>query len=122
MKRIVLAIAVSLFAIGAANACPKHILSRAAVNSVKFAAKSGAKVGKAVVKGSKANVPTSCKITMDAKTIPFKGNARMIKKGGTWKWDLTFTDDAEKATSTALMELIGKPTTSKTSSLSQAAR
>src|ERR1051325_2520445 len=66
-------------------------------------------VGKSVVNGAKANVPTKCKITIEGKTLQFKGNARMIKKGGAWKWDLTFEEDPQKATSMALQELIGKP-------------
>ncbi len=66
-------------------------------------------VGEAVVKGGRATVPTSSKITLKGKIIIFKGAARMINAAGIWKWDLTFTNDPEKATSTAMQELIGKP-------------
>jgi len=86
-----------------------------------FAGMSNMAVGKAAITGSKADVPTSCDIELQGKTLHFKGHARMIKRGAAWKWDLTSTDNVEKATSSALQELIGKPV-AKDPSLSSSVR
>lgn len=53
MKRIAVAVFFTLFAVGAVSACPKHILSRAAVKAAKGSAqiaKGGAKAAKAVAR------------------------------------------------------------------------
>jgi hypothetical protein len=67
------------------------------------------KVGPATVHGNKATAPTSADITFNGQTAHFKGLAKMIKDGGIWKWDLSYTDDVEKATSDSIQELLGKP-------------
>ncbi len=67
------------------------------------------KVGAPAVKGTKATVPTSADITVNGRTLHFNGFAKMINDGGTWKWDLSYTDDVEKATANSLQQLIGKP-------------
>lgn len=66
-------------------------------------------VGKATVTGNKATAPTSSDVTLNGQKVHFKGLARMIKDGGVWKWDLSYTDDVQTATSNAIQELLGKP-------------
>ena len=82
--------------------------NKAKVDEV-FAGMSDLAVGKPQVMGKKADVPTSCKIKMNDKTITFKGVIHMIKQGAAWKWDMTGSDDPGTATSEAFQSLIGKP-------------
>jgi hypothetical protein len=81
----------------------------AAVVDTLFKGMKNIRVGTAAVSGNKATVPTAVTVNLNGKVMPFKGLARMIKSNGAWKWDLTGTDDAQKATSVAIQELIGKP-------------
>jgi len=62
-----------------------------------------------VMTADKADVPTSAKLTVNGRTVFFKGTAHMIKDRDVWKWDLTFSDDTKTATEQALLALIGKP-------------
>lgn len=66
-------------------------------------------VGFAVIEGDKAYVATSCTISVDAQKVKFLGIAKLIKVGDAWKWDLTFTDDSEKATELRFTQIIGDP-------------
>ena len=66
-------------------------------------------IGEAVIAGGKAVIPTSAKITANAPTQTFKGQAHLINEEGVWKLDLTFTDDAEKAVAQRTSELYGQP-------------
>lgn len=66
-------------------------------------------VGDPEVHGDYATLPTSCTITLNGQKHLFRGTVHLIRRQHTWKWDLTFTDNAEEATSKALSELIGKP-------------
>jgi len=68
-------------------------------------------IGEPVVKGNSSDVPTSANLTVNGKVFRVKGNAHMIKDKDVWKWDLTFTDDAQQATSVSIQALLGKPDT-----------
>jgi hypothetical protein len=67
-------------------------------------------VGEPEVRGDYATLPTSCVITVQGQRHPFQGSIRLIRRQHTWRWDLSFTDNAEEATSKALGDLLGKPT------------
>ena len=69
------------------------------------------RVGEPVITGGKADVPTSAKLTVNGRTIAFRGVAHMIKDGGVWKWDLTISDDVQAVTSQRVIALIGSPDT-----------
>lgn len=66
-------------------------------------------VGIVIIEGKSAYVSTTCKIAVGEQKVTLVGIAKLIKVGDAWKWDLTFTDDAEKATSTRTTELLGQP-------------
>ncbi len=66
-------------------------------------------VGQVIVEGSTAYAATSCKLTVEGQTVTLLGVAKMVRSGGEWRWDLSFTDDVSKATETRLVELLGKP-------------
>ena len=66
-------------------------------------------VGEAVITGQTAVVPTTAKISAGGKTRTFKGAAHLVDDAGVWKLDLTFSDDAEKATSQRVSEIFGSP-------------
>src|SRR5579862_8084061 len=70
---------------------------------------SNIKVGRATVTGNHATVPTSSDVAISGKTIHFVGAAKMVKDGDAWKWDLSTSTDLQKATASAMTELIGKP-------------
>lgn len=65
--------------------------------------------GQAIVDGKSAYVSTTCKAKIDGQTATFVGLAKMIKVGDAWKWDLSFTDDTEKATELRVTQLLGRP-------------
>ncbi len=65
--------------------------------------------GLVIIEGRSAYVSTTCKIDVSGQNVVLVGIAKLIKVGDAWKWDLTFTDDAEKATSTRTTELLGQP-------------
>jgi hypothetical protein len=67
------------------------------------------RVGKAKITGNKASVPTSADLTVGGTTKHFVGVANMIKEGKVWKWDLSYTNNVEQATSESLQKLIGAP-------------
>ena len=67
--------------------------------------------GLVIIEGKSAYVSTSCKIDVNGQKVPLVGIAKLIKVGETWKWDLSFTDDAEKATSVRTTEFLGQPIT-----------
>ncbi len=68
-------------------------------------------IGEPVVNGNNAEVPTAANLTINGKVVHFKGTAHLVQDKNVWKWDLTATDDAQKATSQGIQELIGKPDT-----------
>ena len=70
---------------------------------------SDVKVGTAVIEGNVAYVATSCKVKIDDSTVQFLGVAKLVKTGDTWKWDLSFTDQPDKATEQRFTELFGVP-------------
>ncbi len=82
--------------------------NQAAVDEV-FGGMSDVAVGDADIRGDYATLPTSCTITLRGQKVAFRGLAHLIRRQHAWKWDLTFTDNAEDATSRALSELVGKP-------------
>ncbi len=69
--------------------------------------------GLVIIEGKYAYVSTTCKIAVDGQKIALVGIVKFLKVGDTWKWDLAFTDDAEKATSTRTTEFLGQPITGK---------
>ncbi|GEM_PF-2086092 len=83
----------------------------AATTKKMFDGMSEIQVGTAIVNGKKAKVPTSCRITIDNKSLIFNGTAHMIKVGKAWRWDMTSSDDPAVATETALSALLGIPIT-----------
>jgi hypothetical protein len=66
-------------------------------------------VGEPVITDDKAVVSTSAKITANGQTRVFKGAAHLIKDDGSWKLDLTISEDAEQAMAQRISELFGKP-------------
>ena len=65
--------------------------------------------GEPVIKGDRADVPTSSTMTLNGRATVFHGVAHMLRDGNTWKWDLTFTDNPGEATEKGLGDLLGKP-------------
>jgi len=63
-------------------------LKSAIQESAKSAAAS-ASVGEPVVNGDKADVPTSCQMTIMGQSFGMKGTAHLINESGVWKLDLT---------------------------------
>jgi hypothetical protein len=70
-------------------------------------------VGEADIQGDYAVLPTSCTLSLQGTRRAFKGSIHLIRRHHAWKWDLTFSDNAEDATSRALAELVGKPVDAK---------
>ena len=70
-------------------------------------------VGTAIIENDSAYVATSCTISVETQKIRFIGIAKLIKKSGAWKWDLTFSDNAEKATELRFTQIIGDPVKSE---------
>ncbi len=70
-------------------------------------------VGCVIIENDSAYVATSCTITADSQKVKFLGIAKLIKSSGDWKWDLTFSDDAEKATEKRFTEIVGDPAKSQ---------
>jgi len=66
-------------------------------------------VGEAVISGDTAVVPTSATISSNGQARAFKGTAHLIRRQGTWKLDLTFSDDSEQAMAQRVGEIFGKP-------------
>lgn len=66
-------------------------------------------IGEPVMNGNSADVPTAANLTVSGKVIRFKGTAHMAKEKDVWKWDLSFTDDPQQATSVGIQNLLGKP-------------
>ena len=66
-------------------------------------------VGEPIIKGDRADVPTSSILTIDGKRVPFRGLAHMIKDGDVWKWDLTDSDDPGAVFEKGMGDLLGKP-------------
>ena len=65
--------------------------------------------GLAIVEKDTAVVATSCNLTFDKKKVAFLGIAKLAKVDGKWKWDLTFSNDLQKATAQRFTELFGSP-------------
>jgi hypothetical protein len=65
--------------------------------------------GCVIIENDSAYVATSCIVTVDTQKVKFLGIAKLIKSGGEWKWDLTFSDDTEKATEKRFTEILGDP-------------
>jgi hypothetical protein len=65
--------------------------------------------GQAIIEGNYAYVSTTCKAKIDGQIATFVGLAKMVKVGDVWKWDLSFTDDTEKATELRVTQLLGRP-------------
>ena len=73
---------------------------------------SGINVGVPIIKGDKAQVPTSATVTFTGTPQVFKGVAHLIKDDGVWKLDLTEAnnlEDLQKVTTQQVAALIGKP-------------
>ena len=68
---------------------------------------SNIRVGAATIKGSTAQVPTKADIIVGGKKMHFGGIANMINDHGTWKWDLSYTDNVESATAQQIQKLLG---------------
>ncbi len=82
--------------------------NQGAVDEV-FGGMSDVTVGDADIRGDYATLPTACTINLRGQKVAFRGRAHLIRRHHAWKWDLTFSDNAEDATSRALSELVGKP-------------
>ncbi len=67
--------------------------------------------GGVVIEGPKARVATSCKVAVSGSSVVFFGVATLIKVDGTWKWDLSFSDDPQEVTAKRVQELLGAPGT-----------
>lgn len=65
------------------------------------------KIGRAVVTGNKAFVPTSARMKVEGHKHLYEGSANLILDEGVWKLDLTFTDDLKVAMSKSTLLLIG---------------
>ena len=65
--------------------------------------------GCVIFENNSAYVATSCTVTVDTQKVKFLGIAKLIKSAGDWKWDLTFSDDIEKATEKRFTEILGDP-------------
>jgi len=76
------------------------------LESAKAAAPS-ATVGPATITGDKAEVPTSCTISIMGHEIKLTGTAHMKNDFGIWKLDRTAESDAEG--SQAFKDIVGKP-------------
>jgi hypothetical protein len=74
-----------------------------------FSSMRNIRTGKAKITGNHATVPTSADLSVQGKTKHFTGVATMIRDGGVWKWDLSYTDNVEQATAQSLQKLIGTP-------------
>ncbi len=72
-----------------------------------FASLSDFKTGEPVITGNKAVVSTSANAIVDGQVFRFKGQAYLILDEGVWKLDLTFDEDAGKAMTQRLTELLG---------------
>jgi hypothetical protein len=68
-------------------------------------------IGAVMIEGEYAYVPTYCSVTIDGSKARLMGIAKMRKVDGTWRWDLTFTDDTEKAAAARTQQLFGEPVT-----------
>jgi hypothetical protein len=66
-------------------------------------------IGEPAMNGNSADVPTAANLTVNGKVVRFKGTAHMTKEKDVWKWDLSFTDDPQQATSAGIQALFGKP-------------
>jgi len=66
-------------------------------------------IGEPVIDGNSADVPTSANLAVSGKVVRFKGTAHMSKEKDVWRWDLSFTDDPQQATSVGIQNLFGKP-------------
>ena len=64
--------------------------------------------GEPTITGNTAVVPTSVTITMMGQNVKFKGQSKMIREGGIWKFDLTKAKN-QAAADKAGQELIGQP-------------
>lgn len=78
------------------------------INSL-FSGMTDIAVGDVTITENKADVTTSSKALINGKTFAFSGIAHMIKLGSVWKWDLSFSDDLNSATSQQTQALLGKP-------------
>lgn len=65
------------------------------------------KVGPAVITGHRAVVPTSAQIIVEGHDYLYEGSANLILDDGSWKLDLTDTDDLEAAMKKSTMSLLG---------------
>jgi hypothetical protein len=74
-----------------------------------FKSISDIEIGEPVMNGNSADLPTAANLTVSGKVLRFKGTAHMTKEKDVWKWDLSFTDDPQQATSVGLQALLGKP-------------
>ncbi len=72
-----------------------------------FASLSDIMIGEPVITGNKAVVSTSAKAIVNDQVFSFKGVAYLILDDGAWKLDLTFDEDAGKAMTQRLTELLG---------------
>jgi hypothetical protein len=66
-------------------------------------------IGEPAMNGNSADVPTAANLTVNGKLVHFRGMAHMTKEKEVWKWDLSFTDDPQQATSVGIQTLFGKP-------------
>jgi hypothetical protein len=66
-------------------------------------------IGEPAINGNSADVPTAANLTVSGKVVRFKGMAHLTKEKDVWKWDLSFTDDPQQATSVGIQTLFGKP-------------
>jgi hypothetical protein len=83
------------------------LLSSSSLLSAIKSAAATAGVGEPTVSGDKADVPTSCQMSLLGRTLKFTGTAHMVLDNGIWKLDMR-SDEPNKP-SQATMDLVGKP-------------
>ena len=70
---------------------------------------SNIRTGSPILEGDKAYVPTTSVLQIEGQKMRFLGAIKLVKVSSVWKWDLSFSDDLEKATSQRFLELLGAP-------------
>jgi hypothetical protein len=66
-------------------------------------------IGAAIIEDKNAYVSTTCTVKVEGQSVRFVGIAKLVKVAGAWRWDLSFTDDADKASETRFTQLLGEP-------------
>jgi len=71
------------------------------------------RTGAAIVEGKYAYVSCTSVVVIEGTKMRFLGMVKLIKVGDSWRWDLSFTDDPEKASAQRFSEMLGLPAVDK---------